>query len=90
MLRTSYDRTVETDEMKSSFLLYITNQLSESAESIDNSVTMLCNYCHYLGEKDRNRQVDNIQRKSQTVVELLKHMAHFTETDTGKEVVHEA
>ena len=90
MLRTSYDRTVETDEMKSSFLLYMTNQMSESAESIDNSVTMLCNYCHYLGEKDRNRQVDNIQRKSQTVVELLKHMAHFTETDTGKEVVHEA
>ena len=89
MLRTAHDRTVETDEMKTSFLLYMTNLMSESAESIDNSVTKLCNYCHHLSEKDRNHQVDNIQRKSQTVVELLKHMAHFTETDTGKEVAHD-
>lgn len=90
MLRTSYDRTVETDEMKSSFLLYMTNQMSESAESIDNSVTTLCNYGQHISEKDRNHQVDNIQRKSLTIVELLRHMAHFTETDTGKEVAHEA
>lgn len=88
-LSMEHDRMVETDEMKTSFLLYMTNLMTESAESIDSSVTTLCNYCQHISEKDRNHQVDNIQRKSLTIVELLRHMAHFTETEIRKEGAHD-
>ena len=88
ILRAGYDKMVETDQLKTSFLLYMTKQMSESAESIDKSVTALCNNYHDISQKDMNRQVDNIQRRTQTMVELLNHMAHFTESNTGKEGAH--
>ena len=88
MLRAAYNKTVETNHLKTSFLLYMTKQMSESAESIDKSVTML-SYDHQdASQRDIDRQVDNIQRRTQSMVELLNHMAHFTETNTGKEAAH--
>ena len=88
MLRAAYDKTVETDQLKSSFLLYMTRQMSDCAESIDKSVTTLCYNRHDVIQKDMDRQVDNIQRRIQTMVELLNNMAHFTESSTGKEDAH--
>ena len=89
MLRAAYNKTVETNHLKTSFLLYMTKQMSESAESIDKSVTML-SYDHQdASQRDIDRQVDNIQRRTQSMVELLNHMAHFTETNTGKEAAHD-
>ena len=89
MLRTAYDKTLESDEMKSSFLHYMTKQMAVSTESIDGSVTTLCNNYHYLSQQQKERQVDNIERRTQTIVELLNHIAHFTESNTKKEAAHE-
>lgn len=89
MLHSSYEKTVETDELKTSVLQYMTNRMSGAAENIDKSVTTLCNNRYDTSQNEIKRQVDNIQRKTQTMVELLNHMAHFTETNTGKEAPHD-
>ena len=59
------------------------------AESIDRSVTTLCNNYHDISKDEIDKQVDNIERKSDMLVELLNHMAHFTDAETGKEANHD-
>ena len=66
----------------------MTSEMSGADESIDKSVTALCNTIHELSEKDVALQVDNIQRKTQSIVELLNHIAHFSDTNKGKEAAH--
>jgi methyl-accepting chemotaxis protein len=88
MLRAAYDKTVEGDKMKSSFLRYITNQMAEPMKSIDNSVTSICNNYQNISKEEMDQLVDNIQRQNQTMTNLLNPMAHFTKSDTGKEADH--
>ena len=88
-LRAAYGRIEENDRMKTSFLHYITNQMAVPAESIDRSVTTLCNNYHAISKDEIDKQVDNIERKSDMLVELLNHMAHFTDAETGKEANHD-
>lgn len=85
VLRAAYRKTEEADRMKTSFLHYMTNQMAVPSESIERSVTTLCNNYHDMSKEEIDQQVDNIQRKSDALVELLNHMTHFTETEAGKE-----
>lgn len=89
LLQMEYDRAIETDNMKTSFQHYITHQMNDPSNSIDGSVTTICNNRHNISQQETNKQVDNIQRKSQTMVDLLDHLAHFTENETGKEGSYE-
>ena len=89
VLRAAYGNTEDADRMKTSFLHYMTNQMSVPTESIDRSVTTLCNNYHDLSKEEIEKQVDNIQLKSDAIVDLLNHMIHFTETDQGKEARNE-
>jgi methyl-accepting chemotaxis protein len=89
ILRASFGKTEEADRMRTSFLHYMTNQMALPSESIDRSVTTLCNNYHDITKEEIEKQVTNIERKSETLVELLNHMAHFTEMEEGKEADHE-
>ncbi len=89
ILRAAYDKSIEADRMKTTFLHYMTNQMTGPAESIDKSVTTLCNNFHEISKQEADSQVGNIQWKGQMIAELLNHMAHFTETEKGKEADHE-
>lgn len=88
-LQAAYGRIEEHDRMKTSFLHYITNQMSAPAEEIDHSVTTLCNNYLGLSKEEIEKQVETIEHKSDTLLELLNHMVHFTESETGKEGSHE-
>lgn len=88
-LRAALAKTEETDRMKTSFLHYMTNQMTVPTESIDRSVTTLCNNYHDIDREEVDKQVENIQQKSEAVLDLLTHMAHFIETESGKEAAHE-
>ena len=81
----AYDKTLEVDKMKTSFLNYMTNQISVPVEGIDKAVTALCNNYQELSKEEKDRLVDNIQLQTQTTVKLLDHVAHFAKTETGKE-----
>jgi methyl-accepting chemotaxis protein len=87
-LAAAYTKTVDTDVMKTSFLHYMMNQIDAPSESIDNSVTTLCNNYHELSQQEIAHQVENIQRKGEAVVELLNHLAHVASIETGKEASH--
>lgn len=89
MLRTAYDKTVENDVMKTSFQHYMTNQMAEPVQSIDRSVTTLCNNLHDLGTEELDCHADNIKQKSLVVLDLTNHVAHITEVETGKEAAHD-
>jgi methyl-accepting chemotaxis protein len=89
MLRAAYNKTIETDEMKTSFLHYITGQMTAHTESVDKCATKLCNGYQDLSRTETDQQVDDIQRRSQTIVELLNLVAHYAESDRGKEASHE-
>lgn len=88
-LRAAYGKSEEADRMNTAFLHYMTNQMSVPAESIDRSVTTLCNNYHGISHEEVDKEVDNIQQKSKEIVELLNHMTRFTENETGKEAAHE-
>ena len=88
MTRAAYDKITESDKLRMMFLHYMTSEMFGTDESIDNSVTALCNTIHKPSEKDVALQVNNIQRKTQSIVELLNHIAHFSDTNKGKEAAH--
>ena len=67
----------------------MTNQMAVPNESIERSVTTLCNNYRDMSKEEIEQQVDNIQRKSDAIVELLNHMIHFTQPQSGKEVSHD-
>ena len=75
----------EVDKMRTSFLNYMTNQISVPVEGIDKAVTALCNNYQELSKEEKDRLVDNIQLQTQTTVKLLDHVAYFAKTETGKE-----
>ena len=89
MLCTANDKTIETDRTKTLFLQHIAEQMTVHTESLDKSATKLCNGYQDLDEKEIDRQVDNIQRRSLSIVEMLKLVAHVAETGTRKEASHE-
>ncbi len=89
ILRASFGKTEEADRMRTSFLHYMTNQMALPSESIDRSVTTLCNNYHDIAKDEIEKEVTNIERKSETIVELLNHMVHFTEMEDGKDADHE-
>jgi methyl-accepting chemotaxis protein len=81
MLRAAYDKTLEVDGLKTSFLHYMTKQMSGPTEQIDHCVTALCNDYNDMEQKELEKQVETIARKGQTLLELLNHMTHFTKAD---------
>lgn len=84
LLQAAYDKTIETDNLRNSFLHYMTNQIATIADGIDSSVTTLVNSHHNMDKKDADRHADNIKQGSQTIVELLGLMAHFTDKKGGQ------
>lgn len=89
MLRTAYDKTIENDMLKTSFQHYMTSQMAKPVQSIDSSVTTLCNNLHELGKEELEKQVDNIEQKGLAVLDQTNHLAHFTEVDTRKEAAND-
>ena len=89
VLRKAYEKAREADRMKTSFLHYMTNQMTEPSDAIDKSVSELCNNYNSITLKEANREVDMIQKQSHTIIDVLNHMLYAADNDTGKEVAHE-
>ena len=67
VLRKAYEKAQEADRMKTSFLHYMTNQMTEPSDAIDKSVSELCNNYNSITLKEANREVDMIQKQSHTL-----------------------
>lgn len=86
MLKATYGKTEESDKIKSSFLRYMIKQLEVPTQSIDSSVTTLCNNYGNSTNEEVGKQVNNITVKSEVIIDLLNNISHFSETNEKKEV----
>ncbi|MBQ9650299.1 MAG: HAMP domain-containing protein [Prevotella sp.] len=91
-LQKAYSQAQEADQMKTSFLHHMTNQMVEPTDVILKSVKTLCNDCNTAGEpsteeqrrEEMKRMAETIQQQSKLIIELLKQMIH----KAGKEGAH--
>ena len=81
VLRIAYDRAQEADMMKIAFLHHMTNQMLEPTLALEDSVKTLCNNYQELTQQEADHEVDNIQQKSHTIIEVLNSMIHGAADD---------
>ena len=89
VLRIAYDRAQEADMMKIAFLHHMTNQMLEPTLALEDSVKTLCNNYQELTQQEADHEVDNIQQKSHTIIEVLNSMIHGAEDEIQASGVQE-
>lgn len=89
VLHIAYDRAQEADMMKIAFLHHMTNQMLEPTLALEKSVKTLCNNYQELTQQEADHEVDNIQQKSHTIIEVLNSMIHGAEDEIQASGVQE-
>ena len=75
--------------MKTAFLHHMTNQMTEPSDAIIQSAVNFCDHYHDISQQEADSEMENIQKQSQVIIDLLAQMIHEAETETGKEADHE-
>ena len=97
-LRKAYDGVQGSDRMKTSFLHYMTTQMTTPADIIERSVVKLSNNYLTITPQEADYEVSVIKRQSEIVLDLLDHMIEALQIEAdesekklkaGKEVCHE-
>jgi len=84
VLRKAYKRAQEADRTKTTFLHYMTNQMTGPSDAIDKSVTTLCNNYHDISQEEIDHEVSNIQKQTDVIIDQLNHLLHVAGNDTEK------
>ena len=80
-LQAAYEEAQEADQLKTAFLHNMTNQMIAPTEDIIRNVTTLCNNWSSMSQDEAAKAVDDIQKKSKTITELLNSLLNVkTET----------
>lgn len=85
VLRKAFKQSEEASHMKTTYLHYISNQMTLPSEIIDHNVTNLCNNYKEANVQEASRQVEAIKKQSKTILELLNHMMKAADNESGKE-----
>ena len=85
-LRVAYDHAQRADRMKTAVLHNMTNQMMEPANSIDSSVTTLCDRYADLTQAEVDRLTDDIQQQGRIITDLLSVL--LTESDDSRPANH--
>ena len=89
-LRKIHDQLQEDDQVKTTFLHNVTNRLIPPTESILGSVTLLSENYQHMSQQEADKEVANIQEKSEYIMDLLKKKFETSYTsEVGKEENHE-
>lgn len=91
-LQKAYGHTKGSDRMKTTFLHYMTNQMTVPSDLIERSVTKLSNNYATLTPAEAEYQVGVIKKQSEIILDLLDHMVEALEIEKEeerKEVAHE-
>ena len=91
-LQEAYSQAQEANQMKTSFLHHMTNQMVEPTDIIIKSVGTLCNDCHASDDpatdaqrkEEMGRMAETIHQQSELIIDLLKQMIQ----KAGKEGDH--
>lgn len=79
----------EDDQVKATFLHNVTNRIIPPAESINKSVTALCDNYENITLEEADKEISNIKLQSQNILELLSHKFDVPTIKIGKERRHE-
>ena len=91
-LQKAYGRTKGSDRMKTTFLHYMTNQMTVPSDLIERSVTKLSNNYDTITPAEAEYEVGVIKKQSEIILDLLDHMVEALEIEKEeerKEVAHE-
>ena len=88
VLQQANDKTQEADIMKTTFLHHMTKRLLEPTDTIDKSVTELCNRYQDISSEEAAKKIELIHQNSETVIGLINDMLQTAESETGKEGSH--
>lgn len=79
----------DDNQVKTTFLHNITNKMIAPAESLSNSVDILCDRYEHITLAEANKEIDNIKQQSENILELLSQKFDASTNNTGKEASHE-
>lgn len=97
-LRKAYGNAQGSDRMKTTFLHYMTTQMTVPADLIERSVMKLCNNYQDITQQEADYETGVIKEQSDIVLDLLDHMVEALEIEAeeagkgvkaGKEGGHE-
>ena len=91
-LQKAYGQTKGSDRMKTTFLHYMTNQMTVPSDLIERSVTKLSNNYDTITPAEAEYEVGVIKKQSEIILDLLDHMVEALEIEKEeerKEVPHE-
>ena len=97
-LRKAYGNAQGSDRMKTTFLHYMTTQMTVPADLIERSVMKLSNNYQNITPEEAEAEVSVIKKQSETVLNVLEHMIEALQIEAeesekelkaGKEADHE-
>jgi hypothetical protein len=97
-LHKAYGNAQGSDRMKTTFLHYMTTQMTVPADLIERSVMKLCNNYQDITQQEADYETGVIKEQSDIVLDLLDHMVEALEIEAEeaekgvkaeKEVGHE-
>ena len=97
-LRKALGNAQGSDRMKSSFLHYMTTQMTVPSDLIERSVVKLCNNYDTISPQEADFEVTVIKEQSEKILDLLDHMVEALKIEAeetekavkeGKEASHE-
>ena len=91
-LQKAYSQTKGSDRMKTTFLHYMTNQMTVPSDLIERSVTKLSNNYDTITPAEAEYEVGVIKKQSEIILDLLDHMVEALEIEKEeerKEVAHD-
>ena len=84
VLSQAYDNVQKNDQVKTSFLHYMTNQMTKPADALDKSVTRLCKNYSRVSSEEIVRQVEAIEQQSRAIVDITDQMLATARGNTEK------
>ena len=97
-LQKAYGSAQGSDRMKTTFLHYMTTQMTVPADRIERSVMKLVNHYQDITPQEADAEVSVIKKQSDIVLDVLEHMIEALQIEAeesekeikaGKEVAHE-
>jgi methyl-accepting chemotaxis protein/sigma-B regulation protein RsbU (phosphoserine phosphatase) len=85
-LRRAYGNAQGSDRMKTTFLHYMTTQMTVPSDLIERSVTKLCNNYNTIRPDEADYEVSVIKKQCAIVVDLLDHMIEALKNETVEQV----
>lgn len=84
-LRKAYGQAQGSDRMKTTFLNYMTSQMTVPADLIEKSIIKLCNHYEDLSPQEADYEVGVIKKQSEIVLDLLDHMIEALEIEAEEQ-----